>query len=363
VELKLEAQKLLALPVQIIALEDGVLLKRGALETFIAGERAGEVLALILELAGNAGATRDELLAAFAAPDRPAVDGVIDSLLERKILKSKTEGEEEEGLAAAESSLDLFYWSFGQQSRDAVARMNQRKLSILGVNQISRQLAQALAATGVESVSVIDYPLLRNLRLFHEDGSLRADLWNLPAPVEYQAWADGLDRGMIDCLIATADFGGLHWMRQWNEVCVRHGIHFLPVVLQNLIGYVGPLVIPGETACFECVRGRQNSHFENPTSYRAAELAAFEGQAIAGFHPSMASVLGDIATIELTKFYGGGLPMRRTGTLIEVNLLQPAITTHRVLKLPRCPVCSPLLSRAAATARKSTFLPGNRVDS
>ena len=89
-------------------------------------------------------------------------------------------------------------------------------------------------------------------------------------------------------------------MRPWNEFCVRHRRPFLPVVLQDLIGYIGPIVVPGETACFECLRARQNSNLINPETQRAAEARAFDGQAIAAAHPAMSASLGAIAGFELT---------------------------------------------------------------
>src|SRR5262249_10319169 len=148
------------------------------------------------------------------------------------------------------------------------------------------------------------------------------------------------------CIVATSDFGGLTSMRQWNEFCVTRNIHFFPVVLQNLVGYVGPLVVPGETPCFECVRARQNANIEDPTTRAAAEPHAFSSQHVIGFHPSMATILGDIAAVELGKFYGGWLASESVGSLIVVRLLVPSVTTHRVLKIPRCPVCSDLNKRA-----------------
>ncbi|MFB3146853.1 MAG: hypothetical protein ACE1ZO_06975, partial [Nitrospirales bacterium] len=70
------------------------------------------------------------------------------------------------------------------------------------------------------------------------------------------------------------------------------------------------------------------------------------------FHPSMASILGDIAAMEMTKFYSQSMPLWNVGKLIEVNLLATRMTPRKVLKLPRCPVCSPLQTQAAITPDK-----------
>jgi hypothetical protein len=100
---------------------------------------------------------------------------------------------------------------------------------------------------------------------------------------------------------------------------------------------------------------------EEPESQRASEHLAFEGQMVAGFHPSMASVLGDIAAIELSKFYGGWMRQRLAGTLLEVNLLNSRMTPHKILKVPRCRVCSPLNTRAPVNLNKAVFLPINET--
>lgn len=334
-----------ALPAQVIEVEGGVLLKRGRMEVRVSGEGAAEAARLVLE-AAQPGATREELLAAFAGPDRASAEALVEHLISRRLLVAGDAGLE----AGTESRLDVFYWHFGLRERQVRQELAGRRFLVVGVNRISRRLVRALRESGADSIRVADYPLLRNLELFDDD-TLAAEAWppdpGLPVePVRGPAW---VDPGSFDCLVAASDFGGLQLMREWNDLCVMHGLVFLPVVLQDLIGYVGPIVIPGETACFECLRRRQNAHLTDYKSRRAAEAAAFEGQALTGYLPSMASVLGDVAAVELTKLFGIGLPRARVGTLIEVNLLGSEMRARTVLKVPRCPVCSPLAERAPAS--------------
>ena len=79
---------------------------------------------------------------------------------------------------------------------------------------------------------------------------------------------------------------------------------------------------------------------------------AFDTQTVVGFHPSMASILGNIAAMELTKFYSQAMPLWNVGKLIEVNLLATRMIPRKVLKLPRCPVCGPLQTHSAITPDK-----------
>ena len=98
------------------------------------------------------------------------------------------------------------------------------------------------------------------------------------------------------------------------------------------------LFVPRETACYECLIGRENANLEKPDGEKALRAGAFRSRGYAGFHPAMASVLGDFAAMELIKFTTDVIPWR-IGALFEVNLLSPELTTRRVLKLPRCAVC------------------------
>jgi hypothetical protein len=77
-------------------------------------------------------------------------------------------------------------------------------------------------------------------------------------------------------------------------------------------------------------------------SEKAVSKDILSRQSVAGFHPSMATILGDISSFEITRFYGGALPPRKPGTMLEVNLLAGSMTERRLLKVPRCPACSPL---------------------
>jgi bacteriocin biosynthesis cyclodehydratase domain-containing protein len=359
VEIRPQSEKLHRLRVQVIDTESGVILKRGSAEMKIDGARAAEVVQTIFVMTGEDGATADEICALFAAPARPAVRQLIEGLVARRFLARADDMHAPSD--GVESNLDILYWHFGAQTELVNRRLNKQPITIMGVNSISRQLAAALVAGGLEAVEVVDDPLLCNLRLFDANHDLSAEQWPaaLQPPRAYDEWMHELDASSLGCIVATSDFGGLHLMRRWNEFSVEHGCHFLPVVLQDMIGYVGPLVVPGETPCFECLRARQNSHMEDPDSQRAAEHAAFEGQVVAGFHPSMASILGDIAAIELSKFYGGWLQQRVVGSLIEVNLLDSRMTPHKVLKVPRCRVCSPLNAHAPVNLNKAVFYPLN----
>jgi bacteriocin biosynthesis cyclodehydratase domain-containing protein len=349
-------QPLRALPAQLIATSSGAALKRGCVEIRIGGDRAVEALQIVLAACTSESATADEICALFAGPDRPAISSLIEELASRSIIVPA-----DSPLLpppSGESALDVFYWNFGESTAVVTDRIAETRFVAVGVNYITRQLAAAFEASGIGSLTVVDYPALRNVALFDDAGLLRNGAWHGAAPVAFEASRAGLLAGEFDCLIAASDFGGMQSMREWNNLCVARGRSFLPIVLHNMRGYVGPMVIAGEagceTACYECFLARRTSNIDPNTVEPALDAAAFAGQGIAGFHPSMASVLGDLATIELTKFHSRALPLWKVGRSIEVNLIAGSITTRKVLRVPRCPVCSSMVRHSSMSTIKSS---------
>ena len=212
----------------------------------ISGERAGKIVALVL--AAASGATREEICDHFPAPDRDSVLELIAELEKRRILADADDVPPRETL---ETPLDIFHWHFARSTRDISSRLQKQRIVILGVNEISRSLATALLDSGIATVTIVDDPLLRNLGLFDGGFHVKRDSWRLvQSPISLENWSfDG-----SSCLVATSDFGGVEPMSRWNEFCLKQGCHFFPMVLHDLVGYIGPLVVPGETACYECLR-------------------------------------------------------------------------------------------------------------
>jgi molybdopterin-synthase adenylyltransferase len=336
--------RLRALPVQVVEIDDGVVLKRGCVETSVRGKGAVDAVQRLLQATSGGGMDAASLRNLFADDEHTDLDALIEHLRRRGLLVS--DSIDSGAVLSSETPVDVFYWHFGVQEADAARTLAERRVVVIGLNGITRQLARSLESCGVGFVSFVDDPLLRNPEFLDEDGAPAADAWSF-GPRSRLIDSLEIDPNRLDCIVATSDFGASSVVARWNEFCVLHKRPFLPVVFKDLVGWIGPLVIPGETACYECARMRQRAHQPDP-GLRQAIDAAVQGSP-AGFLPPMLSMIADIVAIELIRFFCLGALPSRAGTLIEVSVLAREMTPRPVLKLPRCPVCTPIDERPDLT--------------
>jgi Dinucleotide-utilizing enzymes involved in molybdopterin and thiamine biosynthesis family 2 len=329
--------QLIALPVRLIDIDEGILIKRGCVEVVIYGKGAVQITETIFSILRNKVCSKEEVLNNFPDEQRREIESLIDALMARKILLpahspliSSIEHEE---------PIDVFHWHFGLTREIVENKMKSLRFIIVGVNEISFGILGRLKASGVQHIKIIDVPVLRNSFYFDKEQNLNTEKWNWDHPCYQQTWEEESKIEDVDCLIACSDIGGQHLLRKWNEFCVNKNIPFMPIYLQGLIGYIGPFVISRESPCLECLRARYNSHLDNLELSEKSELYGGAIQDISGYHDAMISTLVDFSFFELYKFYNR-LPNWNMGKIIEIRLLVPSIDIRRILKAPYCPVCS-----------------------
>lgn len=358
-----EPPRLRALPCQIIDIDGGALVVRGVTEITVLGEGALETVRTIISLATVDTPTEDEIREHFAEVDREAVGAVVQRLVDRRMLIEVNEqtanGEGGATGQTSESSEEIFYWHFGLTEAEATSRLSEQSIVVLGLNGVSAQLVAALVSSGATNVTVVDLVITRNQRLFGSDDAADLAKWpqDSPSPIGYRDWLGNHDPDAIDLFVLCSDYAATSVAQEWNRVALSTGASFMPVMLRRMVGHVGPIIVPGHTACYDCMLGRENAHLPDHEMLRQSEAQGPFRQAVSGFHRSMASILGDIAALELTKFYTEMLPPQ-VGSRIDVSLLVPTLESRRVLRAPRCPSCSLAVGQPSNSLERADFIPG-----
>ena len=349
----MQPKNLFTYPMDLLETPSGAQAARGANRFAVRSQHAADVLRLIIALSAE-GVFLDDLLAEFSEPDRPAVTSLVESLVERKFAYYADNPSAEYG---AESPQDLFIWHFSIGRDEFVSAMRDAEILLVGVNLVSINLRDVLLRAGVERISIVDDPLLRNVRLFDDTGTVEAfpelQAVMVPANELSDRYADGPEGGPL--LVPCSDFGGHAAVRAWNQNAIELGWRMLPVVLSNLRGSIGPYVVPKASPCYECLIARQNANMDDVPEWRALDERAYEAQlTTAAYTDPMIVSLTGIAAMEITKIFGG-LMLCPTGELIDISFLEPSIRRRPVLKIPGCPVCSSTEWRPAINISRDEF--------
>lgn len=281
------------LPLKQIAIgNDTLVLKRGGAEVVVNGEGIQELVAFLIEQFRYPKQV-EQVVDLFPGPDRSTVRSLCDHLAKRKLLVP----DDVVCQSNEEDFRDVFYWNVGANPRIAREKLAAR-IAIVGINPLTSHLVDVLRATGFSNLECYDDVALRGKS---ESCTPSATVQNQLGQVSPATALDDL-LGDTACVVATCDFGGVHLLRAWNRKCVERGTWFLPVYISDLTGVIGPFVVPVETACFECLRLRENSNCADGGLSRGVETALTAGFH-SGYHPGSLGATAGLAASELTKAF------------------------------------------------------------
>ncbi|MBC3989705.1 TOMM precursor leader peptide-binding protein [Streptomyces sp. AC563] len=132
-----------------------------------------------------------------------------------------------------------------------------------------------------------------------------------------------------------------------NRVLRHHQVPWLHGAVDGPFVFVGPLVVPGRTPCWECYETRILLNLREGASYQGYKRAIAEGRTRAAdrsVQPMLASLLAAHAAPEVLSWSAVG----NAATLGQVfSLFTPTteFSVHEILALPDCRACAPVPER------------------
>jgi len=238
----------------------------------------------------------DSVVAQLGERARPAVLRAIRALSDAGVVVEGPATASPEALRHAADS--------GLAPREAAARIEGASVAVVGSSAAADLLPQLLFRSGV---TVVD----------------RAR-WSAAPPADV-------------ALVAPAPFE-LPLLRAWNRRLLETDTPWLQVLpYDGRFAAIGPLVLPGDTACNECYRRRRFANEDDPRAQTAldASPAAYPET------PALAAALAGLAAtvaLDWIATRDASLP----GTLFVLELDDGIrVSRHHVHRVPRCPACSP----------------------
>ncbi|HET7043207.1 MAG TPA: TOMM precursor leader peptide-binding protein [Gaiellaceae bacterium] len=135
----------------------------------------------------------------------------------------------------------------------------------------------------------------------------------------------------------------LELLEAWNAAALAKRVPWLQLLpFDGRFAAIGPLFLPGETACFACYRLRRAGCLG--FGLLGAALEPVPTRAAAG--PSLAAAAAAVAADHLLRWIG----LRDAGLPGVLHALADGsglhLDAHHVLRVPRCPACSTAAGRA-----------------
>ena len=354
----MEDKPIQAVTFDIIPVPEGVLISRGSVRVLLEGADA-EFFACAIADIFSVPSLLEDILEEFNEEDRESLTSLVSRLLDKGFLRVADPVESiAQEVQDPDSPENIFFWHFRETKESVAEKLKSWNIVIVGVNFVTTYLIERLQRLGHYNITVLDDPSLRNHRFFSEEDQLSIDLGEdvVIAGAEDESVWEGLQQHTEQVLVvATCDFGGGRAFRYWNEMTHGRGLNFLPVSFQGFKGQIGPLVRPGSGACYECYRARENANLENISLVRAGEKEDQLSQSrIAGFVDPMLAILSGMAAMEILKITAG-IILSKPSSVISISTLNPSVSSHRVLRVPRCRVCSPTQWRPETNLKRNVF--------
>jgi bacteriocin biosynthesis cyclodehydratase domain-containing protein len=282
---------------------DGMLLEHGGSVIAFSGAAARRLLPALLPLLDG---TRSvpQIVEIVGPPVATAVENALEILANQGLL---TEGSDCRDVASAvRASAD--FCAAGMQSPppadELVARLAGARVVVAGDGDVVEPLARLLIRSGV--------------------GELVRDK---------EGQTERCDLAVVAPAAASRDLRD-----EWNRRAQALGQPWFPVgAFDGATATIGPLVVPGETACHECLLVRAAAAGSAPAELRMLRRVP----STVTPPPWLGSVVAGVAAHQIVSWIALRSPAV-PGMLTAVETRpRLAITNHVVLRVPRCPVCAP----------------------
>jgi bacteriocin biosynthesis cyclodehydratase domain-containing protein len=342
-------------------------------------EEHEEVLAKILPLLAN-GVSTDSLLAAVGRESSARVLGLLDQLRSRGLVEELPPSASD----AAEqcTDQDRFFDNFptlgfeppnldapgGPSPLPAQRKLADASVLVVGLGRVGSRFTCSLAQAGVGAIWGADPGVVTDEDLRdsgYEPASRDANREN---------WLTGVI-GRINDRVTYRPLGtgGIWDPRSWrlpealsllvlcddgfdpdrhdtiNQICLDRALTWTSYRALGAKYEIGPTIVPRQTACFKCLELRKSANLDSYDNRREIwrSLAAQE-LSVGRLNITVGS---DVLALEVIKILTGFSRPITYGSLYTFDLLTLEAAAHPVLKIPRCPQCSP-----AATSRPSLII-------
>lgn len=172
-------------------------------------------------------------------------------------------------------------------------------------------------------------------------------------PTDDDAWQEVLDGATIAVAAVSGSTYFQPWLKALNRAAMTTGLPW--TIIGDVRGFgitVGPTIQPHVTACFHCFEVRLKANLRDIEAFSRVERHVVNGGDdvdFGSFAPSN-QIAAHICAMEIRDQILSNRLAQTFGNMLVVDLENYSISSHAVLKLPRCPACSNIDQKAKVRA-------------
>lgn len=310
----------------------------------------------------------DGVAAALPEYSSASVLGLLELLRQRGLVENIQDGD----VPNPREAQERFFQGLNLPAGEGSARLRRSRVLIAGLSPWGAVAACELAAAGVGTLHLLDdlaagpddllavrhwsaatLGRLRRDALRETLSALAPDCAVTIGPLAPAVSGDGLlvdPDGPWDLVLSGLTADDLFLLRKVSGFAHREGARSLYGHVDGLEAWIGPAVVPGETACWNCFRLRRLANADFPAAAHEIDttLGGTPAQPRArAYLAPMAPLAGHLLAMEALQLLAGFTPSRLPGRVRVHNLVTGDSTLHGVVRMPWCEQCG-----GAAQARQ-----------
>ena len=267
---------------------------------------------------------------------RTHVIGVLETLYNMKLIVLEEEGSEKFKI----SFIDPKYFAWDEfEARNAIAT-SDLELTIIGDGLLASRLATHIRDMKIkfnqikssQIVPNLSNPLSSQLTAGNEKPSSR-DLTSFGSQLNPL-----IERSTF--VIVAEDYPNIILFELVNRLCFKKKKAWIRVSLDEKIGYLGPLVIPRRTSCFNCCELRlvtNSPHYEYELWNNKENIPTKKSD----IHVIFADLLSSLCIKEVYRYLTNSDQMDTIDNLLIFDTQHLNITRHHIIVHPNCILCNP----------------------
>jgi thiazole/oxazole-forming peptide maturase SagC family component len=219
-----------------------------------------------------------------------------------------------------------------------------KKIKIIGSPSLSAIIHVLLQQTGYfDAIEVVPDDEYQRLQQVSRMQSWEKDSFAFENLVrQYEDWRDYY-------IVVASNHIDPFFMQAVNRICFALDLPFFTTTIDGPFLFIGPTIIPGKTACWECLETRVTMNLRNSPAYLNYKNALLDGKVDAiDFYPEkiIQSLLSAHASMEILNYCLTGSSFT-VNKIMSVYLPTMEIVFHEIFKVSSCKACYPV-----KTARK-----------